>query len=110
MAAPSKGRTIAIALLVAFLAVGVFFFNALDSNYPDGVDTDSYELRSVTFDGTDFDVITIDEERFIVREDNVEVFELADSSRDFLSRDQRTLWLDADTAESLGLEDLTVLG
>lgn len=86
------------------LAVAAFFLNGFDSNCPGGVDTDAYELRSVTEGGGRYDVITIEEERFVLEPDNVEVYALEDSTRDFLSRDQRTMWLQGSSVECLGLD------
>lgn len=86
------------------LAVAAFFLNGFDSNYPEGVDTDAYELRSVTEGDGRYDVITIEGERFILEPGNVEVYALEDSTRDFLSRDQRTMWLQESSVERLGLD------
>lgn len=46
MAAPGKGRTVAIVLLVIFLVIGVFFFNSLGKSTPEGVDADAITLRA----------------------------------------------------------------
>ena len=102
-AAPGKGRGIAIILLVIFLAIGFVFFDPLDSKNPEGVDTDAFELRSVTMPGDDYEVVTYDDDLFVLSADNVEVLGLEDSGRDFMSRDESTLWLKPDTAERLGL-------
>lgn len=103
MAVPGKGRVIAIILLVIFLAIGFVFFDPLSSKNPEGVDTDAFELRSVTMSGGDYGVVTYDDDLFVLSADNVEVLGLEDSGRDFMSRDERTLWLKPDTAERLGL-------
>ena len=110
MAAPGKGRAVGIVLLIAFLIVGFIFFDPLGSKNPEGVDTDAFELRSVTWSGDDFEVVTYDDELFVLPAGDLGVFELADSGRDFLSRDERTLWLKGDTVSSLGLEGLEVIG
>ena len=102
-AAPGKGRVIAVILLVIFLAIGFVFFDPLGSKNPEGVDTDAFELRSVTMSGDDYEVVTYDDDLFVLSADNVEVLGLEDSGRDFMSRDERTLWLKPDTAERLGL-------
>lgn len=64
MAAPGKGRTVAIVLLVIFLAIGVFFFNSLGKSTPEGVDADAITLRSVTLSGDNYEVVTIEEELY----------------------------------------------
>ena len=98
-----QGRVIAIILLVIFLAIGFVFFDPLGSKNPEGVDTDAFELRSVTMSGDDYGVVTYDDDLFVLSADNVEVLGLEDSGRDFMSRDESTLWLKPDTAERLGL-------
>ena len=98
-----QGRVIAIILLVIFLAIGFVFFDPLGSKNPEGVDTDAFELRSVTMSGDDYEVVTYDDDLFVLSADNVEVLGLEDSGRDFMSRDERTLWLKPDTVERLGL-------
>ena len=98
-----QGRVIAIILLVIFLAIGFVFFDPLGSKNPEGVDTDAFELRSVTMSGDDYEVVTYDDDLFVLSADNVEVLGLEDSCRDFMSRDERTLWLKPDTVERLGL-------
>ena len=98
-----QGRVIAIILLVIFLAIGFVFFDPLGSKNPEGVDTDAFELRSVTMSGDDYGVVTYDDDLFVLSADNVEVLGLEDSGRDFMSRDESTLWLKPDTAERLDL-------
>lgn len=80
------------------------------SNYPEGVDTDAFEVRYVTWSYGDYEVLTYDDKHFVLPAEGTEVYELADSGRDFLSRDEKTLWLKGDTVDRLGLENLEVVG
>lgn len=105
MAVPGKGRTIGIVLVVAFIVIAGFFFNPFASNVPEGVDTDASELRSVTWSGDDYEVVTFDDELFILDPELTEVYALDDDvTRDFISRDRDTLWLQQRTVEGLGLD------
>lgn len=110
MAAPGKGRTVAIVLLVIFLAIGVFFFNSLGKSTPEGVDADAITLRSVTLSGDDYEVVTIEEELYELPIDSTPAHEITVGSRDFLSRNRDELWLTSDTVERLGVEGLDVIG
>lgn len=104
MAVPGKGRTIGIVLVVAFIVIAGFFFNPFASNVPEGVDTDASEPRSVTWSGDDYEVVTFDDELFILDPELTEVYALDDVTRDFISRDRDTLWLQQRTVEGLGLD------
>lgn len=110
MAAPGKGRTVAIVLLVIFLAIGVFFFNSLGKSTTEGVDADAITLRSVTLSGDDYEVVTIEEELYELPIDSTPAHEITEGSRDFLSRNRDELWLTSDTVERLGVEGLDVIG
>ena len=105
MAVPGKGRAVGIVLVVAFIVVAGFFFNPFASNVPEGVDTDATELCSVTWSGDDYEVVTFEDELFVLNPENVEVYALdEDVTRDFISRDRNTLWLQPRTVEGLGLD------
>ena len=110
MAAPGKGRTVAIVLLVIFLAIGVFFFNSLGSSVPEGVDNDAITLRSVTLSGDDYEVVTIEEELYELPIDSTPAHEITEGSRDFISRNRDELWMTSETADRLGIEGLDVIG
>ena len=110
MAAPGKGRTVAIVLLVIFLAIGVVFFNSLGKGTPEGVDADAITLRSVTLSGDDYEVVTIEEELYELPIDGTPAHEITEGGRDFLSRNRDELWLTTGTVERLGLEGLDVIG
>lgn len=110
IAAPGKDRTVAIVLLVIFLAIGVFFFNSLGKSTPEGVDADAITLRSVTLSGDDYEVVTIEEEPYELPIDSTPAHEITEGSRDFLSRNRDELWLTSDTVERLGVEGLDVIG
>lgn len=64
MAVPGKGRVVASVLVIIFIIVGFFFFDPLGSKYPEGVDTDAIELRSVTLSGDNYEVVTYDDELY----------------------------------------------
>ena len=68
---------------IVLALIGAFGLAGCESNYPEGVDTDSYELPS----------------------DSTEVVVLEDSGREFMSRNRDKLWIKTDTAERLGIED-----
>ena len=110
MAAPGKGRTVALVLLVTFLAIGVFLFNSPGKSTPEGVDADAITLRSVTLSGDDYEVVTIEEELYELPIDSTPAHEITEGSRDFLSRNRDELWLTSDTVERLGVEGLDVIG
>ena len=110
MVAPGKGRTVAIVLLVIFLAIGVVFFNSLGKSTPEGVDADAITLRSVTLSGDDYEVVTIEEELYELPIDGTPAHEITEGGRDFLSRNRGELWLTTVTVERLGLEGLDVIG
>lgn len=103
-ATPGRGRIVAIILVVIFIAIGFVFFDPLGSNYPEGVDTDAREIRSVTISGDDLEVLTYDDELYVLSPENIEVLVLEDGTRQFISRDERTLWVGLDTAEELAGE------
>lgn len=110
MAVPGKGRVVASVLVIIFIIVGFFFFDPLGSKYPEGVDTDAIELRSVTLSGDNYEAVTYDDELYELPVDRTPAHELADSGRDFLSRNRDELWFKADTVERLGIEGLDVIG
>ena len=89
---------------------GAFALGGCESAYPEGVETDAVEVRSVTMSGDNFEIVTYDDDMFELPSDNVEVYELADSGREFMSRDEDTLWIKGETADRLGLDGLEVLG
>ena len=103
-------RRLAAIAACALLAFGVLALAGCGSNYPEGVETDAFELRSVTWSGDNYEVLTYDDDLFELPSDSTEVYELADSGRDFMSRDEKTLWLKGDTVDRLGLEGLEVIG
>lgn len=89
---------------------GAFALGGCESAYPEGVETDAVEVRSVTMSGDNFEIVTYDDDMFELPSDNVEVYELADSGREFMSLDEDTLWIKGETADRLGLDGLEVLG
>lgn len=103
-------RKVAAAIVGIACIVCVLGLAGCGSNYPEGVDTDASEVRSVTWSYGDYEVLTYDDKRFVLPAEGTEVYELADSGRDFLSRDEKTLWLKGDTVDRLGLENLEVIG
>lgn len=106
----SKARLLIGASALALAACGVFGLSGCESTYPEGVETDAVEVRSVTMSGGNYEIVTYDDDMFELPRDNVEVYELADSGCEFMSRDEDTLWIKGQTAERLGLEGLEVLG
>ena len=97
--------------IACVLAVGCALFAVgCESNYPEGVDTDAVEIRSVTMSYDNYEVVTYDDDLFELPASSTTVYELADSGREFMSRNEDTLWIKAETADRLGLEDLEVLG
>ena len=104
MAGRKKGRIVLIVIVVAFIAFGIVFFDALGSNYPAGVQSDADEIRSATLGGGRHEVLTYEDEEYVLSPDAVEVYSIDEGSRDFISRDRSTLWLRDDTAENLGLD------
>ena len=94
----------------ALLAFGALTLAGCESNYPEGGDTDAFEIRSVTMSGKNYEVLTYDDELFVLSPDAVTIYELADSGREFMSRNEDTLWIKGETADRLGLEGLEVLG
>ena len=105
MAVPGKGRAVGIVLVTAFIVVAGFFFNPFAPNVPAGVDTDAAEVRSVTWSGDRYEVVTFDDELFVLDPENTEVYALDENvTRDFISRDRATLWLQQRTIERLGLD------
>lgn len=103
-------RRLMAAALCIICAAAAMGLAGCGSNYPEGVDTDAFEVRSVTWSYGDYEVLTYDDKHFILPAEGPEVYELADSGRDFLSRDEKTLWLKGDTVDRLGLENLEVVG
>lgn len=103
-------RKVAAAIVGIACIVCVLGLAGCGSNYPEGVDTDAFEVRSVTWSYGDYEVLTYDDKHFVLPAEGTEVYELADSGRDFLSRDEKTLWLKGDTVDRLGLENLEVIG
>ena len=108
MAVPGKaGRIVAGVIVVAVIAVGVIMgFNPFGSNVPEGVDNDAREVRSVTMSGEDYEVVCVDETFFVLSPENTEVIVLDDDvTRQFISRDEKTLWITDETAERIGVAD-----
>ena len=106
MAAPAKSplRIVAIVIVLALCAFGAFSVLGGGNDKPAGVPDDAYTLRFIQKSGDKFDMQTTDDQQYTMAADHFEVYGLdEDAGRDFLSRDQRTLWLRRDTAESLGL-------
>lgn len=111
MAAPAKSplRIIAIIVVVALCAFGAFSVLGGRNDKPAGVPDDAFTLRFIQKSGDKYDMQTIDDEQYTMSADHFEVYGLdEEAGRDFLSRDQRTLWLRPDIASNLGLvwEDL----
>lgn len=107
MAAPAKSplRIVAVIVVVALCAFGAFSVLKGGSDKPAGVPDDAFTLRVIAKDGDKYDMQTIDEDQYTMSADHFEVYGLdEDAGRDFLSRDQKTLYLRPDTAENLGLD------
>ena len=107
MSVPAKSplRIVAIIVVVALCAFGAFSVLKGGSDKPAGVPDDAYTLRVIAKDGDKYDMQTIDEDQYTMSADHFEVYGLdEDAGRDFLSRDQKTLWVRPDTAESLSLD------
>lgn len=103
--AGSKMRVIAGGLLVCALAAGwALGFGGCDGNYPDGVETDASEVRSVTLSGSNYEVVDFEDDLYELPMDSTEVHVREDESREFVSRDKDTLWVSEDTAERIGVE------
>ena len=107
MSVPAKSplRIVAIIVVVALCAFGAFSVLKGGSDKPAGVPDDAYTLRLIQKSGDKYDMQTTDDERYTMGADHFEVYGLdEDAGRDFLSRDQKTLWLRPDTAKKLGLD------
>ena len=107
MAAPAKSplRIVAIVVVLAACAFGAFHLMNGETEKPAGVPDDAYTLRIIAKSGDKYDMQTTDDQQYTMSADHFEVYGLdEDAGRDFLSRDQRTLYLRPDTAESLGLD------
>ena len=107
MSVPAKSslRSVAIIVVVALCAFGAFSVLKGGSDKPAGVPDDAYTLRVIAKDGDKYDMQTTDDEQYTMGADHFEVYGLdEDAGRDFLSRDQKTLWLRPDTAKGLGLD------
>lgn len=99
-------RRIAAGVTGIVLALtGAFGLAGCESNYPEGVDTDSYEVRSVTMSGDNYEVLDYNDDLYELPSDSTEVVVLEDSGREFMSRNRDKLWIKTDTAERLGIED-----
>ena len=96
-------NTVAAAMVASALGVAALGLAGCESAYPEGVETDAREVRSVTMNGTNYEVVTYDDGLYELPVADTEVLGLEDSGRDFMSRDHDTLWLKEDTAECLGL-------
>lgn len=104
-------RCVSAALVLCLaLSFGAFMLAGCSSNYPEGVDTDASEVRSVTMSGNNYEVVDYEDRMFELPKASTKVYELADSRREFMSRDEKTLWIKGSTADRLGLEGLEVLG
>lgn len=107
MAAPAKSplRIVIILVVVALCAFGAFSVLGGGNDKPAGVPDDAFTLRFIQKSGDKYDMQTTDDQQYTMSADHFEVYGLNDDAgRDFLSRDQRTLWLREGTAENLGLE------
>lgn len=106
MAVPAKSplRIVAIIVVVALCAFGAFTVLGGGNDKPAGVPDDAYTLRVIQKSGDKYDMQTIDNEQYTMGADHFKVYGLSgDAGRDFLSRDQKTLWLRPETASNLGL-------
>ena len=111
MAVPAKSplRIVVVIAVVALCAFGAFSVLGGGNDKPAGVPDDAYTLRVIQKSGDKYDMQTTDEQQYTMDADHFTVYGLDDEAgRDFLSRDQRTLWLREDTAEKLGLDWDTV--
>ena len=101
-----KARRIVAGVLIAGVLVvgGALGLNACDSNYPEGVETDAREVRSVSLSGTNYEVVDYEDDLFELPVDSTDVYVLEDSGREFISRDEDTLWIKEQTAERLGID------
>lgn len=94
---------IVVLAVVALCAMGAMHLLNGETEKPASVPDDSYTLRVIEVTGDEkFDMQTIDEKVFIlpIEDTEIEVID-NDSGRDFLSRNQHTLYLRTDTAERL---------
>lgn len=100
------GRVVAGVIVAGVLvAGGALGLNACDSNYPEGVDTDAREVRSVTLSGENYEVLDYEDDLYVLSPDSTEVNVLDDDvTRQFISRNEDTLWVTEETAEKLGVE------
>ena len=104
--AGKAGRIFAGVVIAGVLvAGGALGLNACDSNYPEGVETDAREVRSVTMSGTNYEVVDFEDGLFELPVESTEVHVLEYSGREFISRDEDTLWIKEETTERLGIED-----
>lgn len=106
MAAPAKSplRIVAIIVVVVLCAFGAFSVLRGGNDKPAGVPDDAYTLRFIQKSGDKYDMQTTDDDQYTMGADHFEVYGLdEDAGRDFLSRDQKTLWLRPETAGNLGL-------
>ena len=93
---------IVVLVIVAGVALG---FNPFGSNRPEGVDSDSSEVRSVTLSGEDYEVVDFEDDLYVLSPDVTEVEVLDEGeTRQFMSRNKDVLWVTPETAESLGIE------
>ena len=95
------GRIVA-GVLVAGGALGL---NSCDGNHPEGVEADAREVRSVSLNGGNYEVVDYENNLFELPVDSTEVHVLEDSGREFVSHDDDTLWIKGETAERLGVDD-----
>lgn len=100
------GRVVAGVIVAGVLvAGGALGLNACDSNYPEGVDTDAREVRSVNLSGENYEVLDFEDDLYVLSPDATEVNVLDDDmTRQFISRNEDTLWVTEETAEKLGVE------
>ena len=99
------GRIVAGVVIAGVLvAGGALGLNACDGAYPEGVETDAREVRSVSLSGGNYEVVDYEDDLFELPVDSTKVHVLDDSGREFISRDEDTLWIKGETAERLGIE------
>lgn len=106
----SPVRAILTVLVVIACAFGAYTLLTGGSDKPAGVPDDASVLEYVAKSGDDgYEMGTIDGGYYVLSADNLEVFRVEDSHRDFLSRNKDILYLQRDTADKLGLtwDDLT---
>ena len=64
----------------------------------------------MTLSRDDYKVVTIEEELYELPIDGTPAHEIAEGSRDFISRNRDELWMTGETVDRLGIEGLDVIG